>query len=676
MNPERWEKVKELFDAALQCEPGERRRFLERICGDDIELREEVASLLASHEEAGSFITADAIEDAAHLLMEDGAETYRGRRIGHYRLLSMLGKGGMGEVYRSVDTRLGREVALKLLPAEFAGDTERVKRFEREARIASALNHPNILTIYEIGRDGETLFITAELVKGQTLRRRMVDGTINPAEAIDIALQMASALEAAHGAGVVHRDIKPENVMLRPDGYVKILDFGLAKSIEVAISTSDHSSMPTRDSYETAPGALIGTFRYMSPEQARGQSVDHRSDLWSLGGVFYEMLAGAAPFDGDTPSDIIAAILTREPQRLSEPSKPELQNIMIRALAKERDRRYQSAHEMLRDLQELSRKFERRSDVETSIASRRMDRSAAARDLKIKQIDGKKRRRKTWLALIALPFILAVSVILGAFVRSMRPLPSSFALESAAPERVIGYSIIVQKMLNGKELDAPFEASGHESFESGWKFRLRLVSPQAGYLYLLNEGPASDGDDINYRVIFPIPSINDGSALIAANEPILTGWYVFAERPGVEKLWVVWTALAAKPFEEIKDKVNPVDRGLIRDTVQRDFIREWLAGHAANKIVTDRGNGVRQTVIRGQGNVLASLISLKHQSARLVGLSDPIRGQPSYHMYGRDGDEPVEWWLSPAWLKISLLARRKIILFNQIYFAQAESQPA
>ena len=171
---------------------------------------------------------------------------------------SMLGKGGMGEVYLAADTRLGREVALKLLPAEFARDAERVKRFEREAKIASALNHPNILTIYEIGREGEALFISTEFIKGMTLRQRLADGAIEPAEAVNIAVQMASALDAAHSAGIVHRDIKPENVMLRPDGIVKVLDFGLAKPVEVAPAPSDYSSMPTRDSYETSPGALIG----------------------------------------------------------------------------------------------------------------------------------------------------------------------------------------------------------------------------------------------------------------------------------------------------------------------------------------------------------------------------------------------------------------------------------
>jgi serine/threonine protein kinase len=642
MNPERWQMVKDVFEAALQHEPSERLHFLEQVCGDDIELLEEVASLLASYEQAGSYLAADAIEDAANLLTDGSSKPHRGRFIGHYRLLSMLGKGGMGEVYLAADTRLGRKVALKLLPAEFASDAERVKRFEREARIASSLNHPNILTIYEIGCEGEALFIATEFIKGLTLRQRLADGAIEPAEVVNIAVQMASALEAAHSAGIVHRDIKPENVMLRPDGIVKVLDFGLAKPVEVPLAPTYFTSMPTRESYETSPGALIGTFRYMSPEQARGQSVDHRSDLWSLGAVFYELLAGAPPFGGDTPSDIIASILAREPAPLAEPGEPDLQNILARALRKERERRYQSAPEMLRDIQELKRKLERRSEVDTSTASRRLNMTAAIEAPRIKWIAGKTRRKRSLTALAALLFVLAVSSILVAFVQSTRPLPFSVALESEPHERVIAYSIIVQKMRNGEAFDEPFEASGHESFESGWKFRFRVISPQAGYLYLLNEGPASGGE-VNYRIIFPISSVNHGSSRVEANQQILTGWYVFSERAGVEKLWVVWAALAAQTLEEIKDKVNPVDQGVVSDTTRRDSIREWLAMRAADKISTQSGEGARQTIVRGRGDVLARLIELTHRLPQSVGLYDPIRDEISYYGCGRDGHETVEW---------------------------------
>ncbi|HEY8459649.1 MAG TPA: protein kinase [Blastocatellia bacterium] len=606
--------VKELFDAALQCEPRERLRFLDRVCGDGVELREEVASLLAAYEEAGSFIAAHAVEDAAHLLLDGAPGARRGRLISHYRLLNLAGGGGMGEVYLAIDTRLGREVALKLLPAEFASDAERVKRFEREARIASALNHPNILTIYEIGRDGETLFIAAEFVKGRTLREILSEGRMPAIAALDVAIQVASALEAAHGAGIVHRDVKPENLMLRPDGYVKALDFGLARTIEAALAPSRFSTMVTRDSYETAPGAVIGTFRYMSPEQARGLIVDHRSDIWSLGAVFYEMLAGCAPFDGETPADIIAAILTREPP-LAELGDPESRAIVARALAKDRELRYQSAGEMLRDLRELKRRLERRSEAEAAAIPEAT--VAAAIDApETERRAAPARRKKIRWALAGLPFVLIVSAILVAFVRSSRPMPSSFALESAPAERVISYSITVQKMRDGEPLDEPFEASGRESFESGWKFRLRIVSPQSGHLYLLNEGPASGGA-ANFRLLFPISFANRGAARIAAHEPLLTEWYIFDERPGIEKLWIVWTASVAEPLEAARDRVNSIDKGVISDDARRDSIREWLARGAANRTATESDGVTRQTVVRGRGEVLVAPIELEHRRAHL-----------------------------------------------------------
>jgi len=604
MEPERWQRVKELFEIALRNEPHERRQFLKRVCGSDLELCEEVASLLVAHEEAGSFIAAPAIEDFAELLFDDDAEQHFGRLISHYRPRALLGKGGMGEVYLATDTRLGREVALKLLPAEFIGDADRVKRFEREARIASALNHPNILTIYEIGRDGETFFIATELVKGETLRQRLDAGALDLTGAINTAIQVGAALDAAHGAGIVHRDIKPENIMLRPDGYVKVLDFGLARPIDAALSPCDHSSRLTRDSYESVQGTLLGTFLYMSPEQARGQEVDHRSDIWSLGVVLYEMVAGRVPFDGDTPSDTIAAILKHEMPPLAGLCQPELQSIIARALAKERTQRYQSAKELLDDLEELKRKLERRSENETSAGIQRADVITSIRTPVTTQAIGAKRRRKWPAAIAVLLSILAVS---SAFIESKRQPPS------APSGRVMSYSLMVQKMEHGEPVDQPFEASASESFESGWKFGLKMASPQSGHLYLLNEGTAPGG---NYTILYPIDSVHEGFARLAANEPVWTGWSFFDDRPGVEKVWIVWTTHAVDVLEAVRDKVNPIDKGVIKNPAQRDSIRAWLAEQTANQPAPEMSATVRETIVRGQGEVLVSLIRLKHREAR------------------------------------------------------------
>ena len=217
-----------------------------------------------------------------------------GQRVGHYQILSTLGKGGMGEVYLAEDARLGRKVALKFLPSSFSGDQGRLRRFEREARAASALNHPNILTIYEVGSDAGRQFIATEYVEGETLRQRMAHSRLSVAEALDVAIQVVSALAAAHQAGILHRDIKPENIMRRHDGYIKVVDFGLAKLTEAPMVSAD-TSKPTLLQVDTETGMVIGTTAYMSPEQARGLPLDSRSDIWSLGVVMYEMVAARTP---------------------------------------------------------------------------------------------------------------------------------------------------------------------------------------------------------------------------------------------------------------------------------------------------------------------------------------------------------------------------------------------
>src|SRR5947207_4369478 len=316
MKDERWEKVIDLFQSAPERAPEERAAFLDEACHDDEGMRREVESLLTSHEQAENFIEVPAFEVAPELVPNDSGAALVGKVIGHYRIESLIGVGGMGEVYLARDERLGRKAALKLLPHTLTTDETQLSRFKNEARTASALNHPNILTVYEIGAEGNMQFIATEFIEGITLRASLAHGRINPDRALEIAVQVASALAAAHDAGVVHRDIKPENIMLRPDGYVKVLDFGIAKLTEQRRASDDHR-VETTTLLQTRPGLVLGTAHYMSPEQARGQNVDARSDVWSLGVVLYEMVAGSPPFRGETPSDCIASILTTEPPPLS-----------------------------------------------------------------------------------------------------------------------------------------------------------------------------------------------------------------------------------------------------------------------------------------------------------------------------------------------------------------------
>jgi eukaryotic-like serine/threonine-protein kinase len=343
---ERWRRVDGILEAALELPADERDAFLERTCGDDVELLREVESLLA-HDRADSFLATPASSEAARLLVGAAAQPLAGQRIGPFEVLGVLGTGGMGEVYVADDTRLQRRVALKRIPAHLATDPERVLRFRREALATSALNHPNIVTVYEIVAHQSGDLLVTELVDGVSLRERLREGALPLATALDIALQMARGLAAAHAVGIVHRDIKPENVMVRRDGLVKVLDFGVAKS----------PPRPLADpGMGTTPGELIGTVGYMSPEQARGLPVDARTDVWSLGVLLYELATGESPFPGATPTDRLAAILGREPEPPSRrrPGLPvALDRVIARALAKDAAGRHADAAEFAADLARL-----------------------------------------------------------------------------------------------------------------------------------------------------------------------------------------------------------------------------------------------------------------------------------------------------------------------------------
>src|SRR2546429_2505615 len=369
MTPARLRTIEEIYRTALDQEPDQIRAFLDTACeGDDV-LRRKVEALLSLRERAASFIENSAVGLATKIIENGQADLFVGRTIGHYKISERIGTGGMGDVYLATDMTAGRKAALKLLPTRFTADTERLKRFQQEAHALVGLNHPNILTVYEIGEDHSTHYIASELIEGETLRQRLMRGRMQVGEAIDVAIQVASALAAAHERGIVHRDIKPENIMLRPDGYVKVLDFGIAKLAEstFAEATADEAESVTLAG--TNLGSILGTVRYMSPEQARGAPVDKGTDIWSLGVVLYEMVTGHAPFAGDTPGETMSSILEKEPPPLTNylaHAPAELQQIISKTLRKEREERYQSAHELLEALQSLRRSMEFKTALERS----------------------------------------------------------------------------------------------------------------------------------------------------------------------------------------------------------------------------------------------------------------------------------------------------------------------
>jgi serine/threonine-protein kinase len=505
MTPERWQQVKNLFHSALERDPNHRALFLDEACAGDVLLRREVESLITSHEQTGSFIDSPAYELGAELLTADQAETLVGQRVAHYQIVALLGSGGMGEVYLAQDVKLGRKVALKLLPTLFTRDEDRLRRFEQEARAASALDHPNVCVIHEVGEtaDGRH-FIVMEYVDGVTLRQHTTETRIKLGEAFDIAVQIASALTAAHAAGIVHRDIKPENIMLRRDGYVKVLDFGLAKLTEQP--TTDVTTA-ARARVKTDTGVVMGTSCYMSPEQARGLAVDARTDIWSLGVVLYEMVAGEAPFSGETTSDVIVSVLDREPQPLAHysPGVPtELQEIVSKTLSKSREERYQTIEELAAKLKSLKQELEYSSRNETAgeLASRtgkQVKRLTSSTEYLISWI--KRHQKAVALTVAMLITVLAASGYFQ-FARSHQTIDSLAALPfvnvGADPNTEYLSDGITESLINSLSQLPDLKVI---SFSSVSRYRGQRIDPQAvardlGVRALLVGKVTQRGDDL------------------------------------------------------------------------------------------------------------------------------------------------------------------------------------
>lgn len=619
LNPERWQQISRIFKSAISLDPEARNAYVAGQCGSDDSLRAEVDKLIASHQQASEqdFIGGMAAEAAAPLLIiEDEVgppqrTLSNGQQFGSYVILDPLGAGGMGEVYLARDTRLDRTVALKILPPDISGDKRRMQRFRQEAKVASSLNQPNILTVFEFGEVGGLTFLATEFVDGETLRDHLRGKKkLKLVEILDINIQVLAALDAAHEANIVHRDIKPENVMIRRrDHVVKVLDFGLAKVTEKKISKDDESEAAT--AFKTAPGIIMGTINYMSPEQAQAGATDQRTDIWSTGVMLYEMVAGKMPFSGATSSHTIVQILEKDPLPLTKDVPAELERIVLKAMAKDPDERYQTAKDMLIDLRSLKRRLEVQAEIERT-SSPSTERPAAIGD-QPRAAQGNK--RGVVIALVTVMVLVTAAIFGISMWRSTRERAKLVTPAAAVPatvgERKLTYWITVQKFKNGKPYQDPFPLAGEINFEATYQIRVNVQSPQAGHLYILNEGPASTEPE--FVVLFPSTTANEGSSLLAAAQTVQIpekSWFRFDRQQGTEKLWLVFSAEPVPELENVKQYANRKAKGLIPSAAENKSVQNFLTQHSASKPESEPGETL--TTLKSSGNLLVYALRLEH----------------------------------------------------------------
>src|SRR5882724_4240993 len=624
--PERLKKVQELFHAAVSLEPAARAAFLVEACESDRELLDEVQSLISAHEREGSFIDSPAAKPITEMLASVTSESFVGQTVGSFKILSQLGRGGMGVVYLAQDSKLGRKVALKLLPEEFTRREDLVRRFALEAKAASGLNHPNIVTVYEIGQTGTSEYIATEYIEGETLRQHFARGRMSLREVLDVVIQIAGALAAAHGAGIIHRDIKPENIMLRPDGYVKILDFGLAKAVSGALPGSRQPAADLEAStlvkMETEPGAMIGTVYYMAPEQARGLDVDARADIFSFGVITYEMLTGRRPFGGETNLDALISTLEKEPPSLAScaPGVPlELQRVVSKALRKNREDRYQTIKDMWIDLKNLREELAFEAKRERSSPPESRPAEAATTSIQESVVTESARAiptsslRKPRRARAVIGVLL---VVLIGIVGVKMWLPSAPPRSDAPPqaERALNYWVTVQKYRDGKPYKDPFKLPGEILFEKDDQVRLHVGSPQDGHLYIFNEGPPINGEAPPLNVLFPSPTANNGLSAVSSGETIdipKQSWFRLDQEEGTEKMWLVWSVKAIPDLEATKQFANEKDRGVINSPGLDRSVKDFLSKtHSASKPTVEKDDVSKETRVKANGDIVVHVLAL------------------------------------------------------------------
>lgn len=623
MTPERWQQISRIFNSAISLDGEARVAYVKYQCGSDESLRAEVEKLIDAHRRASSedFIGGHAAENAAEFLLQDEkvhtTALTDGQQLGSYLILKKLGAGGMGEVYLAKDSRLDRTVALKVLSPDVSADKRRMQRFRQEARVASSLNQPNILTIYEFGEVSNLTFLATEFIDGPTLRSHLHEKRPKLPEILDIAIQVLAALDAAHEASIVHRDIKPENVMIRRrDHVVKVLDFGLAKVTEKrpSVLVEHDSDLEAATEFKTAPGMVMGTINYMSPEQAQAGAVDVRTDVWSTGVMIYEMVAGSMPFSGPTTSHTIVQILEKDPPPLSQVTKEavpaELDRIVSKAMTKDPDERYQTAKDMLIDLRHLKKQLDLKAEIDRT-SSPEFERPAVGPSA------APSKKRVLLIAIVAMvaatAAIFAINIWRARRERAANPVVTAPPTSVPTEERTLTYWITVQKLRNGREYLDPFTLAGEINFEATYKIRVHVRSPQTGYLYILNEGPTRASAIPEFVTLFPSQTANKGSSFLPARDVIAIPektWLQFDKQQGIEKLWLVFSESAVPELEALKQFANPETRGLITDVTQNKNVQNFLTNPSLPPPGAAKGETL--TTVKAPGKVLVYAIKLEH----------------------------------------------------------------
>jgi serine/threonine protein kinase len=557
-----------------------------------------------------------------------------------YEIQSELKRGGMGVVYLAKDLQLhSRPVVVKVLLDDAFQSEYVVQKFRQEVEALSRIDHPGIVGIIDAGElPGGKPFIAMQYVAGATLRSLITPEGMNLERAADIIRQTGRALSAAHHRGIFHRDLKPENIMFQDLGHgeeqVKIIDFGIAKvkSSVVAPSTSLNLSP--------------GTVAYMAPEQLSGRPITAATDIFALGAICYEMVTGRKPFNPETGFELLQ--LQRngvriKPTDLRPSLSPDAEEIILKALEFNPGDRYDEPRDFGDRLAgALSQQTDsvpivtneivappptQLSNEETPLAQPQAPQpvktiqvpfqaaltpvNPSATQLGFSQRSERRASKSKPIILATLALLVIAAISIGAWYALRNGDTAEKNPEPGPPaaERNLSYMLTVQKMRNGRPYQDPFDSSGQEIFENGWKFRMNVNSPQTGYLYLLNEGPAAGGET-TYNMLFPAPSSNSGSPYVAANQKIETGWMVFDENQGTEKFWMIWAAEAVPELEAVKGVVNPTDKGEIKDSGQSKAVRQFLEKHSSAPAEKDKTK--KQTNVKAKGNVLVHHLELEH----------------------------------------------------------------